>query len=49
MAYVPVRDGYRTWYVGLMGGREWSVSDVKGISREEFSALLANTASKGDV
>jgi len=41
MAYLPVDDGYWTWYVGLIGGEEWRVSDVKGITRDAFQALCS--------
>jgi len=49
MAYIPEGDGYRTWYVGFTGEGEWNVSDVKGITREEFRGLLARSAPEGDV
>jgi hypothetical protein len=41
MAYVPSRDAYRTWYVELDGGKSWSTSKTKGISRDGFEALLS--------
>jgi hypothetical protein len=39
MSYIPVSDGYWTWYSGWSRNGSWSVSRLRGISANELAIL----------
>lgn len=46
MAYIPTNDGYRTFYVQWLANPEWTVSQTKGLSPDDFQVLLNDATSK---